>query len=799
MPITLHDLTGSIDPKRTALLLGAGASVPSGAPTGAALAHLLWTQVAKSGPVSDDLMETTSILCRRYNRSVVVDEIVKPLKRLRPTAGLLALPNMEWNGIFTTNFDQLVETAFRQHRVPLAVFRTNYDFSRKEDAVGKKLFKLHGCISQDRSKGDKASMILTEDDYDEFKSFRAAIFAELQRSLMQGDVLVVGQSLRDQHLQTLVREVLKTKNEGAPGNVYVLAYEPDDIRAPLLEDRGARIAFGGIDELMHAFAQASVEPQQTLVAEDNTTLLQFSLLSTVKDIAVEVSSGSNVIRMFNGGPATYADIASSVIFERDQQTQIADQLHSHEIRAATIIGSAGVGKTTMARAIAFDLHRRGLGAWEHKNEFNFQHKAWIETEVQLRAAGRRAILVLDECTHFMKGVNTLLDHLGSIDRPAIQLLITANASQWTPRLKSPNFFVKAKLLTISALSDVEIRSLLNLVEQNRVISNLVQAEFKREGRNRQFERLRQKCSADMFVCLKNIFANENLDTILLQEYDELSPGLQEYYRFVSALEAVGTRVHRQLILRMLNVSASEVGAVLSGLAGIVDEYDINPSRGIFGWSTRHVVIARKITEYKFSHIDELTKLFEQIIDNANPVESIELQSLRALCDVDYGIGRIGDAPTRERLYRRLVKLVPGERIPWHRLIREKLQGKEINDTEYLIRDAAEAVGTDSPIDRYKVRLLILRSQVTPGISEADRLALLRKAYELAMKNTHKHRLDKYSFRELCNVGVELAKRGESWSYLDEAIVRMREATGDIMDPELDRLLQSYEGVRARLR
>ncbi len=798
MPISLTELVNSIDPTKSALLLGAGASVPSGAPTGTQLAHLLWRNIAKIEPSSDDLIETSTIISRRYTREAVVQEIKKALKPLQPTAGLLGLPSMEWSAIFTTNFDQLVEAAFRRHRKPLFVYRSNFDFSRKEDAQGQKLFKLHGCISEDRSTGHQSSLILTDDDYDDHKSFRGASFAELERTLYQADVLVVGQSLRDRHLQDIIKEVLNARNQGAPGRVFVLAYDRDDLRAQMWEDKGARIAFGGIDEMIHAFA-ANIPEVTQAPPNQAETLLPASVISAVRTVADERRHPGNVVRMFNGGPATYADIESKSTFERDQQTLVADLLTKGEIRVATIVGAAGVGKTTLARKIAMDLSNAGLSVWEHKNEFNFQYKSWLKIEADLRASGSRGILLLDECTHFMKAINNLLDELREIDNAALQVIVTANLSQWTPRIKSSQFFAKGKIVTLSRLSESELRSLINLLEQNREIANLVQQEFKNESRNRQIDRLRQKCSADMFVCLKNIFANESLDTILLQEYESLAEPLQEYYRFVAALEAVGTRVHRQLILRMLKIGASAVTSVLDGLAGIVDEFDIKPTKGVFGWSTRHLVIARKITDYKFSSVDELTKLFDQIIDNINPLEPIELQSVRAICDMEFGIGRIGDAATRERLYRRLIKLVPGERIPWHRLIRQKLDDREISDTEYVIRDAAESVGADSPIDRYKVRLLVLRSSATPNISDGDRLALLRKAFELAIKNSDRHGDDKYSYREVCNVAIELHRRGENVAYMDEAIARMRKATEKINDPDLDRMLQDFERIRSRMR
>ena len=47
MPLSLKELRALIQPSKTALLLGAGISVQSGAPTGRQLAHQLWRSVAK--------------------------------------------------------------------------------------------------------------------------------------------------------------------------------------------------------------------------------------------------------------------------------------------------------------------------------------------------------------------------------------------------------------------------------------------------------------------------------------------------------------------------------------------------------------------------------------------------------------------------------------------------------------------------------------------------------------------------------------------------------------------------------
>lgn len=796
MPISLEALISALNPEKTTLLLGAGAAVPSGGPSGASLAHRLWRAVAKTEAQSDDLIETASILERRYTRRALVNAVIATLKGLRPTGGILGLPKFGWSAIYSTNFDQLVEQAYSSCGVKLTAIRSNYDFSYMEGRTGTCLYKLHGCISKDRSLGDKASMILTEQDYEIFSAYRQSMFSLLQSAMNTSDILVVGQSLRDHHLSQIIKKVLTFKQEGAPGQVYILVYDEDDLRAPLLEDRGAKIAFAGIDEFVHKLADDFVSTTEQADSEEQT--LPLTIVSTVDDATVLKRLSPNVIRMFNGGPATFADIASNSTFERNQFSLCLDKLTQSHTPVVAIVGAAGVGKTTLGRQLLIGLSDKGLGAYEHRNDFIFQSKPWQTVEADLRSQGKQAYLLLDECTRYMRQTNKLIEYLADLKDPALKLILTANAAQWAPRIKTAEIFSKGFIVELSKLEQTELYSLINLVEFNPKISTLVQGEFRKERRDVQFRRLREKCSADMFVCLKNIFANESLDNILLTEFDELHETLQEHYRYVAALESVGTRVHRQLLVRMLNLPPNQVASVLAGLSGIVEEFDIKPKEGVYGWTTRHLVIARKITDYKFSSVLELEDLFNRVIDNINPAVSVELQSIRDLCDTEFGIGRLSDSSIREKLYRRLIEIAPAERVPWHRLIRELLNSESLEDVEYVIRNAVETVGPDGPIDRYRVRLLLARAKLTQGIAEHDRVSILRKAYELATKNVSHHRYDKHSYRVLCQVAIKLIERGESPFILDEAIAKLRSGADKILDPEMQRDVRYYEDFRARL-
>lgn len=515
MPISLDALAKSLNPKRTVLLLGAGASVPSGAPSGMDLAKQLWKNVALSEPMSEDLIETSTILERRHGRRAVVDYISLALGKIKPSGGILGIPSFDWSSIFSTNFDKLIEKSYKLSGKTIDTIRSNYDMTAKESRHDISYYKVHGCITQDRSLGHQGSMILTEGDYEEFEKYRQAIFSTLNASMHSNDVLIIGQSLSDPHLQSMIKRVLSYKDQGISSRIYLLVFNHDDLRAPLWEDRGAVVAFGGIDQLVHALAHAGqAAPLETKSAQLGLSL-PASVVGAVDIVSSIMQAPSNILKMFNGGPATYPDIKSGSTFERSRFNEARERLLDATTPVVAIVGAAGVGKTTFGRQLVASLSDGGWDAYEFKKDFPFQSEPWISLEGNFASSGKRALILIDECTRSLRQVNLLIDRLSSKRTPALKVVLTANAAQWTPRLKTPNLFKRGLVIELSRLEMPELNSLINLYNSNSKVSELVSKEFRSLNRRSQLDRLREKCGADMFVCLNNIFANDSLDTILL--------------------------------------------------------------------------------------------------------------------------------------------------------------------------------------------------------------------------------------------------------------------------------------------
>jgi hypothetical protein len=296
----------------------------------------------------------------------------------------------------------------------------------------------------------------------------------------------------------------------------------------------------------------------------------------------------------------------------------------------------------------------------------------------------------------------------------------------------------------------------------------------------------------MFVCLKNIFAFEKFDDIILREYAGLSEDLQNVYKLVAAMETAGIRVHRQLVIRLLGIPAVTIQAMLINLTDIISEYEVSSREGIYGWKGRHTVIVKLISKYKFSNTDQLAKLFSDVIDCISPSYEIEIRTIRELCNVDSGLQMIPDKGVQNTLLRKMISVAPGERVPRHRLIRNLIDLEQFEKAETEIRIFDNDFRTDGAVMRYKVSLLTARAIHTPGILEEDRLAILNEAKELALQALARFPDHKYIHSAHCELGIEIYRRTKDFSVYDYAMTELKKAEERVGDPELSKLIARFE-------
>lgn len=797
MPIDLKVLCKNLQPTNTILLFGAGSTEPSGGPSGSELAELLCQHFKLDFDASLSLADVSTIIEKTHGRRELIQVVKERIQKLQPTGGIVNLPLYDWAGIYTTNYDTIIEKAFKRRDQELNVYASNFDFDAGGASSIPSLYKLHGTIDQDISLGHNSKVIITGSDYDDTSQFREVLFGRFSEQLLSKSALIIGHSLADPDLKTLIDEALRVKSKyGAPGKITLFAYEPNKNHALIFESRGFEVCFGGLDEFFNELAKNSAPTQLVLsVTSDPLDCAPEVYPSTLEISKVKGTEFSNLAKMFNGAPATYGDVSRSWTFERDISRQLETQLAEDNNRIAFLLGSAGVGKTTSVRQVLSNLVDREIRCFEHASDFELPYEGWIRIDHELRKLKQNAVLFVDNAHEHMRAINRLTEAICSNDKPALKLILTSSKALWNPRNKAASIFSHGTEYIMSSLSDVEIERLLDLLETKPSIAELVEPRFLGFSRVERRNRLSERCSADMFVCLKNIFGFQSIDNIILEEFACLSSDYQDIYSQVAAMEAAGVRVHRQLVMRIVGIQAINISRLLEDLDGIIEEYSVSERDGIFRWCVRHPLIARLISKYKFSEQEDIYSFLDRIIENLNPTYKIEVQSVNDICDFKTGIGRLHDKRQQNVLLRKMISSAPYQRVPRHRLITNLIDIGEFELAEGEIRIFEKLLRPDGPVNRYKVLLKLAIAKNSPKITDKDRASIVSDAATLAQAAIKRFPDDKNIFRAYLEVGIAHYKYARSTETFDNAMAEAQKAQERILDPDLRRTISTFDRMR----
>ncbi len=790
MSIPLSQLTNELDPRKTVLFFGAGSSVPSNAPTVRRIIEHLG-QRFNIDPSAFSLQEIAGIIESKHSRKHLIESLRELFKDVRPSGGIANISLYNWKSIYTTNYDNVIEQSYAARGARINICASNFDFRSDIPTDEARLFKLHGSIHNDITDNrQNARIILSDTDYDETLTYREALYQQLKSDLCNSNLIIIGSSLSDVHIKEIINKAMNLNNSmPSGGQVYLLLYSADEDRASLYEKRGIRVAFGGIDEFFAGLAKrAALVPELTDISG---SLIDHRF--PLRPVTLDVSECSNPSRgnasaLFNGWPATYADIAEGLTFDRSLAADIHSFLKDESKCCAVILGASGVGKTTTARQTGLKFSREGLHVWEHLSDHRLLSEEWLKVADDLRVRRESGILIVDDAHAHLNDLNDLVDGLVAADNGHLNIIATSSRNLWAHRIKSPNFFHYGREFFQSTLAPEEIERLIALVDTKSSLRALVENTFSGFSKTEKKRRLTNRCEADMFVCMKNIFASETYDGIILREFATLAQEDQDIYRHVSAMEAAGIRVHRQLIIRLLGVPAMAIEGVLSRLTDIIHEYDISEKQMIFGWRTRHPVIAGIIARARFGDIEKTIELFERVIDNVIPTYPIEIRTINELCNLDTGLPRISDKKIQNRLLRKMISVAPGERVPRHRLIRNLIAVNQFEEAETEIRLFEKDFRVDAPVYRFKIQLMVARATQTRGIMEEDRIAILEEARDLALYGAERYNNNRHILAAYAELGIEYYKRTKKNFMYEEALELLREAEQVLGDPEVSRLI-----------
>ncbi|CUU14767.1 hypothetical protein CDS [Bradyrhizobium sp.] len=793
MPLDLKKFVREVQPSRTVLLFGAGASLASGAPSVQALQQH-FEKVFGAPATGYTLAEQTGIIEQTTgDRRRLIEELRRQFASLSPTGAILNLPLYRWKSIYTTNYDELVEQAYARRSRPLKIYSANFDFTMKEDPEEAEYFKLHGTIGKDISFGDHSRIILTDTDYDATDQYREYLYDRLRADIAGSDLIIIGHSLSDPDIRAIANRALSLRSKsGGLGRIVLLLYNRDEGRAALFEARGTEVVFGSLDDFFSGLVNKLDEAERHVQFQDPLDSVVALRPSTLDVMHALSNQRPNVGAMYNGWPATYGDINTGLTFRRRVADEIVNGLAKSEFSIAMILGPSGVGKTTAARQAMKSLTESGFLAWEHKEDQTLLSPRWRELAHKLQQDGKNGILLVDEAHSELAKLNQLLEWLERDGVTALRLILTSTNHNWGPRVKSPVLYKKGRTFRLNKVLNDEVDRLLDLVERNESLRRLVESDFAGYGRAEKRRRLFQRCEADMFVCLKNIFSSEKFDDIILREYAGLDPILQDIYKVIAAMESAGVHVHRQLVVRLLGIQADQISGIIARLTDIVHEDSVDERKGIYSWRGRHKVIMGIVADHKYYDSNLRYDLIEKVIDNISPTYDIEIRTIKELCNVDSGLSKLPDLKEQNVLLRKMISIAPGERVPRHRLIRNLIDLGHFDTADTEIKTFSSDFRIDAPTSRYRISLATARAVRSKGLLKEDRIVLLQKAEKLAVEIARRFKNVRGVLGAYCELGIEYAKLAADGRIFSDAIAMLKRAEEEVGDEDIGRMIERLE-------
>ena len=145
-----------------------------------------------------------------------------------------ALVDLGFPVIYTTNYDRIIERAFKLHNKPCRAISSLEDIDSSPINGETQIVKFHGTFDDDES------LVLTESSYFERFDFESPIDIKLRADMLGRSLLFVGYSLTDVNIRYMLYKMHRLRaatqrDFRRKSNAYLVTFGRNEVQAKLLE------------------------------------------------------------------------------------------------------------------------------------------------------------------------------------------------------------------------------------------------------------------------------------------------------------------------------------------------------------------------------------------------------------------------------------------------------------------------------------------------------------------------------------------------------------------------------------
>lgn len=651
-----RELISAIQEGRAALFLGAGASRgalhPSGdpMPDGRALAVALAEAFLGTDYTDLDFRTAYDLCCSMRDVRTVQRRVFEILNPFQPADFHELIPKFSWAGIATTNYDQIIERAYKRASERVQTLVPNLkDGDGAADSIGDKgllYVKLHGCITKYQEVDPP--FIASTEQLISYRTGRVGQFDTFLEWAKTRTLIFCGFAFLDSNLRILYDEIVK-EGDKRPRH-YIINKGLREAEIAYWRERRAIALDMPFQEFLQLLAQEIPKNKRALgvaaAATEHTSFSKFITTSKAResdDLRHYLSSfiehiGANIDpppgdpkRFYSGFDLGWFPIAADLDV---RQSIIDDVLTEHVVAPApaarqalvVIKGHAGSGKSVVLRRLCYEAATR------HGKLCFFISRQHI-----LQVDRLSEIFQLTNIPIFLF-VDNIADHRDAV----VDLLSAAKAQKitltiigaethyaWNTQCDELDPLV-VQAFEMRYLSEPNIETLLAKLETHDALGYLKALRPEQRVHELKYVHGRQ-----LLVALLEATHGAPLVELIAQEYRSISSDeARLLYLDICSLHRFGPPVRAGLISRIHNITFNEFRERLfKPLQNIVSLREDKRS-GDYVYEARHSFIANTVYEAAVKTTAERFDNIVRVINKLNPNYSYDLEVLGKLIKAD---------------------------------------------------------------------------------------------------------------------------------------------------------------------